>query len=1084
MPLQFQNVSIPFKEGVDTKTDNKLVMPGKLIDLQNGRFQKNGRIRKRFGWSTLGKKDISTDLDISDGRGIGSLDEELNLFAGQTLYSYVENQDNWSGRGSLVSLKLTSETIVDNTANQSQQDFAYANGLSVYAWVDSRGGIRATVTDESTGSNIQTDVEISSTGDRPRVVAISNFFFIFYRESSTLKCRRLKSAIPTTFETAVSIQSDLNSTNPNFDFILVGTAIVGAYNDSSNEVNLFYFRPIQQTVGTLATGYAAQIAVTGEEASNCLNLYLLDTMTIVVAYHADDTGVRAFGRDLAFVEVFAPVTLDNSNPVNVDTFVDGDVNTGTDEITLTAHAFSDNDRVMLTTTGTLPTGLSTGTNYYVIYVDANTIQLSLTEGPGSAVDITAAAGGGTHTITYQDFDVATNITGAKSDTDTVKWYWEIKDPLDNLKNYKVKYNTVTTSGTVGTATILLRSVGLGLQAFIDNTDEIYLGVVHESTQQTTLFIIDESGNIHARVHALVHGGLTSVPRLPKVSTISDREYAFASSKKVKFQIEDAEFFTREGVTKVNLNFDSDSNYLNAPLADSLYVAGGMVSQYDTAGVVEAGFHVYPEDLTATASASGGSMSDGTYSTVAVYEWVDSKGKTHKSAPSTPIGTTLSGGGSSQSIAYEIPTLRLTSKTLVAIHLYSTEDAGVIYYRTTSVLSPTLNDKTVDSVTITRTEDDSTLIGNEILYTTGGVVENIAPPSANLIVTHQNRVMISGLEDPYEFQYSKEYVKGEGVAFSDLFIGRVEQVGGAIFQIASMDDKFVIFKKNRIYVQTGRGPNPAGGNNDYSIPTLVSTDSGCTESKSVVLTPSGLMYKGDKGIYLLSRQADVSYIGADVEAYNSEMITSAVLIEGDNEVRFTTESGRALVYNYYFNQWSTFTRYEAVGAVNWKGNYVHLKSTARVRKEVKDQFLDDGQFYKLSIETAWLKMAGLQGFQRVRRMILLGEYFTPHTLTTSLYYDYEDFFRYLIIFNATDVIADETYGSDATYGDSEVYGGEGGDGVYQFRAHMPRQKCQSIKFKFEDEQDGEGIGESFAISDLTLEVGLKKGVNKLIASKTL
>ncbi len=83
-----------------------------------------------------------------------------------------------------------------------------------------------------------------------------------------------------------------------------------------------------------------------------------------------------------------------------DTFVDGDVTVGTDQITLTAHSFNDGNSVVLTTTGTLPAGLSTEDVYYVSDVDSNTIALYTDKELTSIVDITAAAGGGTHTITH------------------------------------------------------------------------------------------------------------------------------------------------------------------------------------------------------------------------------------------------------------------------------------------------------------------------------------------------------------------------------------------------------------------------------------------------------------------------------------------------------------------------------------------------------------------------------------------------------------------------------------------------------------------------------------------------------------
>lgn len=86
-------------------------------------------------------------------------------------------------------------------------------------------------------------------------------------------------------------------------------------------------------------------------------------------------------------------------------FVDGDVTVGTDNIAETGHGFETGQRVQLTTTGTLPAGLATATDYYIIRVDADNYKLaaSLADAEaGTAVDITAAAGGGTHTTTVQE----------------------------------------------------------------------------------------------------------------------------------------------------------------------------------------------------------------------------------------------------------------------------------------------------------------------------------------------------------------------------------------------------------------------------------------------------------------------------------------------------------------------------------------------------------------------------------------------------------------------------------------------------------------------------------------------------------
>lgn len=78
------------------------------------------------------------------------------------------------------------------------------------------------------------------------------------------------------------------------------------------------------------------------------------------------------------------------------------VNAGTDIVTSNAHGLSNAQPLLLTSTTTLPAGLSANTIYYVISATTNTFQLSTSVG-GSAVDITDT-GTGTHSW-YSQFKV-------------------------------------------------------------------------------------------------------------------------------------------------------------------------------------------------------------------------------------------------------------------------------------------------------------------------------------------------------------------------------------------------------------------------------------------------------------------------------------------------------------------------------------------------------------------------------------------------------------------------------------------------------------------------------------------------------
>ena len=103
----------------------------------------------------------------------------------------------------------------------------------------------------------------------------------------------------------------------------------------------------------------------------------------------------------------------------------------------------------------------------------------------------------------------------------------------------------------------------------------------------------------------------------------------------------------------------------------------------------------------------------------------------------------------------------------------------------------------------------------------------------------------------------------------------------------MDEKLVIFKESAIFYLSGDGPNNLGQQDTFIKPELVSSDIGCININSVVLTPDGLMFKSKKGIYLLSRSMQLAYIGANVEAFNDLKVSSAIVVPEENQVRFTT-----------------------------------------------------------------------------------------------------------------------------------------------------------------------------------------------------
>lgn len=419
------------------------------------------------------------------------------------------------------------------------------------------------------------------------------------------------------------------------------------------------------------------------------------------------------------------------------------------------------------------------------------------------------------------------------------------------------------------------------------------------------------------------------------------------------------------------------------------------------------------------------------------------------------GTILSVYGSVSSM----PTLRLTDKQNVSLQVYRTLDDQDNFQRVTSSLMPIINDKTVDYEYFVDGYSDLTLDGNDLLYTNGGVLDNIPSPATSIITLYQNRLLAVPSESPISFWYSQQVIPGDPVEFNDSLVWNVDSRGGAITALHQMDSNLILFKKNTIFYMNGSGPSPNGSNNDFTNPLLISTDSGCIDQKSLVIMPLGLMYKSLKGIYLLKRDLNVNYIGADVEAYNSSTITSSLVIDTLNQVRFTLDSGVILVYDYFVNQWYVFTNITAVDAVSFQNFFSYIKSDGSIYQEGQSLYTDNGSFIPIKAVTGWLSLSGIQGFERLYKFLVLGDYKSPHTLNVSFAYDF-----------------------DSSLNQTTLIPVLSNPGVYQYRLFPKRQKCEAMQVTLQETQNS-NFGQGLNISGLALEVGMKSGLNKLPAAKS-
>jgi hypothetical protein len=237
-----------------------------------------------------------------------------------------------------------------------------------------------------------------------------------------------------------------------------------------------------------------------------------------------------------------------------------------------------------------------------------------------------------------------------------------------------------------------------------------------------------------------------------------------------------------------------------------------------------------------------------------------------------------------------------------------------------------------------------------------------------------------------------------------------------------------------------------------------------------------MFQSPKGIMLVDRQLNTSYIGAAVKDYENQIITSAANIPDLNRVSFTMASGDGLYYNTLFKTWTTFSNLPGNASLGAQDT-LYIAGTKGVAKSADDIYYDwDNEAIISTIKTAWISVAGLEGFQRVYSILLLGDnQLNVDRLKMNVYYDFRSFQgEQLSIQPALDV---GTYGSGlGTYGSEGPFGGNN-DGTAQFVARPRQQKCSSIQIEIMDEFPQGFRTSGFVFADIILVVGQKYGYNK-------
>lgn len=1020
--IQKQNVNINFSQGLDTKTDPFQVPLGKFLSLDNSIFTKGGLLQKRNGYAPLPSLPIpATYVTTFNG----------NLTAiGTSIQALSEGSNSWLNIGKLQPLSLSVLPAIRSAISQTQTDSVTAsNGLTCIAYTEINGvtpSYRYAIQDSVTGQNVVLPTVIPPgagvvTGS-PRCFLLGGYFIVVFTNVIAGVSHLQYIAISVSMPTAVTVAADIASSYTSNPALSWDGVVVG------NKLFVAY--------NTVTGGQQVKIT------------YL--TSSLLVAAPQSFAGATA-----TTMSVCADLT-NPAKPVIYAPFYDIASNSG-----------------------------------YIVAVDQNlnTLMTQTNIILATAVkNITATALSGICTVSYE-------VTNA--------YAYDGAIPTNFLDKVQVTLPGAVAPGIVGATTTFVRSVGLASKAFLMN-GLMYVLSVYQSPLQSTYFLIDINGNVISKFSYENAGGYLTVglPQAEVIGALVKVSYLFkdliqatANSLGSQGAPNQTHFYSQTGINVGSLNF-TDATLSSSEIGTNLNISGGMMWAYDGQTINEQGFHLFPDSIECIWATPGGAMAakpDGVTNTNAyyyrvTYEWTDSQGNIFRSAPSVPVGVTTTGAGLGN-VTVKVPTLRLTYKTDVKIVIYRWSVANQTYYQVTSITTPTLNNKSVDFISYGDADADAAIVGNNILYTTGGVLEDTGGPACTATTLFDNRLWCINAEDRNLLNFSKQVIEATPVEMSDLLSIFVAPTTGSqgstgpMECLFPMDDKLIISKKNAFYYINGSGPDNTGANAQYSQPIFITSTVGSDNQNSFVFTPKGLMFQSDKGIWLLSRGLDTVYVGAPVEKYNQYRVNSAVNIPGANQARFTLSNGITLVYDYFYEQWSTFSGVPAISSTLYEGLHTYINSSGMVSQETPGIYLDNGNPVLLSFLTSWINLAGLQGYQRAYFFYLLGQYLTPHKLNLNIAYDYNESPTQSTLITPDNFAPN--YGVSSPYGQESSYGGPGN--IEQWRVFLTKQRCQSFQINLSEIYDqslGAPSGRGLTLSGLNLIVAIKKGWIPISAANSI
>lgn len=1031
MPLQFQLQQMPFRYGLAEGVDPRQAPAGTLMTAENVAWKQSGRIEKRLGTTSLVTTAISGSAIAAASR-LFTRGDELCLIDGSSLYAYSPSAVKWNCVAAVPDVALTHKPLIDPTLGVQASDSGIYGNLLVSAYVTGdptiapvSGGVTVCISDMETGALVLSPTVVTASAIAKYVrVCIVGSTAVLVASGTDATIRAYTVNLSTyAISAATNLRTDrTNSAAQNWDAATIaGTSnFVLAYKNNAGSLALYSHNAslVVQASGTEATAdVPAFLAVS---ATTSESIYVAYSATAVVKCY-----------------VASPSTM-----------------------TTTVAPFTVEDVIASSGDAVYSVGVCRYSSTSAVIAYARNEVAAGNNVPSLASKVVTSAGAVTANTRRNTYGV-----------------WLTSAPF--LVNSKC-YAFGTLAATISTAAPVAPFTGNASCLF-----SLYPGP-DDGTSAVSLthpYVASADNLLGATA-----GFSTGLPRFSARSSTS-----IVGALPVLGDAPNSGQTWRCGLRVVSLTAGTSAPadlWRSVNVGSEAYVSCGVLTTYDGADVFDYGFPYAPTLSSQTTSGAGGVIAAGSYIYGGHLEYRAGSGMLYRGV--TFVGEPLATAGATSSNTLTITNVNVgnkkrstTERFTTSVPIYRSTVGGTVPQRLTE--EPTFNLSPVTFSAVAQTFVDTkadaaidttpiTLASRPAIYTSGGVLDDYAPPASVSMFRHADRLWcLAG--DQKTWWYSKAFQDDLGVApgFNPAFLVTFaeKQTAGA-----SMDDKAVFFSETGVAYMQGTGPAANGGSSDFSTPTKIQSDVGCTNARSVVSMPDGLMFQSARGIYLLTRGLELVWIGRPVKdtLASYPTVTSAVLVAKHNQVRFTCNAtggatGVVLVYDYVEKQWSV-SKYSSTAvsygcpiadACMWGGEWTFATPTGQVLQENASTsaaaYLDDSTVWiPMKLETAWISAAGPVAFQSVRTFALHGESFTAHDLTVSVGFD-----------------------SDTSYPQTETWlAGTPVTTVGVEECELiigTRRKCSTIRFKVQDAEPTTGTigtGRGPAFDMMGIEVGIKAG----------